>query len=275
MTSRHSNTENPDAEVAERLSWAVEIARSAGQETLRWFRDPNLAVEMKGDGSPVTVADRAAEQLLRDAIASRFPNDAVLGEEFGDSAGDSAYQWTLDPIDGTKTFVAGVPLYCTLVAVLRGGSSVAGVIYAPATDEMVYAAAGGPCWRQAGGGAAVESRVSPTTKLDEALFVTTSAQSFVEYRDPPAMDVFERLGDACRLTRTWGDAYGYLLVAAGRADVMIDPIVNLWDAAPLEPVIEAAGGRFTDWRGARGIHAGEAIATNGHLHDAVVELVNL
>src|SRR5882757_2957263 len=126
-------------EIAERLQFAVEIAREAGDGTLRYFRRLDLAVERKADQSPVTVADRSAEELLRQRIGDRFPNDAIIGEELGEKAGQSGFQWILDPIDGTKSFIHGVPLYTTLIAVLRDGEPVAGVIHAPAVGETVYA----------------------------------------------------------------------------------------------------------------------------------------
>jgi fructose-1,6-bisphosphatase/inositol monophosphatase family enzyme len=129
--------------IQQRLAWAIEIARQAGDVTLRHFRQPGLVVEYKGDASPVTVADRNAEELLRSRIAEKFPNDAILGEELGESKGASAFQWILDPIDGTKSFVHGVPLYTTLIGILANGQPTIGVIHAPATGETAYAAAGG------------------------------------------------------------------------------------------------------------------------------------
>ena len=266
--------DEPSAEIQERLQWAVSVARRGGEETIEWFCHPELSVDDKRDGSPVTVADRNAEQCMREEIAKRYPADAIVGEEFEDRAGTTPFRWTLDPIDGTKSFVAGVPLYTTLVGVLRDEDPVVGVIHAPATGEIVYAAAGGPCRYVFRDRPAINARVSSTASLTNALFVTTSVQSFDQFRIPPAGDAYVRMQAACRMTRTWGDAYGYLLVATGRADVMVDPIMNLWDTAPLLPIIHAAGGRFTDWQGQATIHSGEAVASNGQVHAEVLALLD-
>src|SRR5215213_9990543 len=140
------------SEIAERLQFAVEIAREAGDGTLKYFRRSDLAVERKADNSPVTVADRSAEELLRRRIGERFPQDAIIGEELGEQAGQSGFQWVLDPIDGTKSFIYGVPFYTTLVAVLENDGPQIGVIHAPALGETVYAANGGGCWYVCGAG---------------------------------------------------------------------------------------------------------------------------
>ena len=259
---------NPHAsEIAARLDLAVDAARAAGAETLRWFRTTDYAVERKGDGSPVTAADRAAETLLREQIAASFPDDAILGEEFGEKPGKSSFRWVLDPIDGTKSFITGVPLYTTLVAVLHDDEPVLGVIYSPATDELVYAPAGGETLYAQGRDQPTPTLVSQVERLADATFVTTELASF-----GPRRGAFEQLEGACRLTRTWGDAYGYLLVATGRADVMVDPIVNLWDAAALMPIIEGAGGHFSDWLGRPSVHTGDAIATNPRLAGLVLSI---
>jgi histidinol-phosphatase len=256
----------------DRLQLAVEAARAAGAETLKWFRQAELGLERKGDGSPVTAADRAAESLLRERIAGAFPHDSILGEEFGETIGSSPYRWVVDPIDGTKSFITGVPLYTTLVAVLEGERPLLGVILAPATGELVYAAAGGPTYYDPGTGQAVESRVSDVERLADATFLTTELNTFDRVGEKGARGVYEKLERACRLTRTWGDAYGYLLVATGRADVMVDPVVNLWDAAALQPVIEGAGGHYSDWQGRPSVHTGNAVATNPQLAGLVLSI---
>jgi histidinol-phosphatase len=263
-------TESRDP-LQERLDWAVEIAREAGRLTLEYFRRPNLQVDRKADDSPVTVADRQAEELLRRRIAERFADDGILGEELGLQAGGSGYQWVLDPIDGTKSFIHGVPLYTTLVAVLEGDAARVGVIHAPALGETVYAAAGHGCWYTSDGHPAVPPRranVSTVAYLREGLLLTSEIASFAGERQPDALDVQRQ----ARLARTWGDGYGYLMVATGRAEVMIDPVMNLWDAAPLQPVIEEAGGRFTDWQGRPTVHSGDAVATNGLVAGEVLAL---
>ncbi|HEX4415002.1 MAG TPA: histidinol-phosphatase [Lacipirellulaceae bacterium] len=260
-------------DIAERFFFAAEIAREAGDVTLRYFRQANLQVDRKADSSPVTIADRSAEELLRSRIESKFCQDGILGEEFGETDGNSSYQWILDPIDGTKSFIHGVPLYTTLIAVLRDGEPLIGVIHAPATDEMVHAAVDVGCWYQPKSNAkATPTRVSTVTRLSESLLLTTEVASFTTHREPDALETFIKLQRAARLARTWGDGYGYLMVATGRAEVMIDPVVNLWDAAPLQTIIEEAGGNFTDWNGKATIHAGEALATNGRVDDEVLAI---
>jgi histidinol phosphatase-like enzyme (inositol monophosphatase family) len=259
------------SEIAERLQFAVEIAREAGDGTLRYFRRSDLAVERKADQSPVTAADRAAEELLRKRIGERFPHDGIIGEEFGETVGQSGFQWILDPIDGTKSFIHGVPLYTTLVAVLENDEPRIGVIHAPAVGETAYAAIGAGCWYLAGANAKpVRARVSDVGTVRESLVLTTEIKCFVENRRSNALDLFLRLQEAARVSRTWGDGYGYLMVAIGRAEAMIDPIVNLWDAAALQPVIEEAGGHFSDWNGNATIRAGEAVATNARVRDEVL-----
>ena len=267
-----SPSADPDPQTQARLELAVSAARAAGAATLQWFRQSALDVERKGDGSPVTAADRAAESLLREQISAKFPDDAILGEEFGEKPGTSAYRWVLDPIDGTKSFISGVPLYTTLVAVLKDNQPLVGVIYSPATREIVYAAAGGQTWYENGDGRAIEARVSTTERLAEATFVTTELTTFDQVGDKGSRTVYNQLEKACRLSRTWGDAYGYLLVATGRADVMIDPVVNLWDAAALQPVIEGAGGHYSDWQGRPSVHTGNAVATNPQLAGLVLSI---
>lgn len=254
---------------ADRLALATEIAWKAGKQTLDLFQNSDLHVEKKSDRSPVTLADRNAETFLRGEIAAHFPDDAIVGEEFGISDGQSGYRWILDPIDGTKSFISGVPLYGTMVGVEHTGRSVIGVVYLPALDEGVYASKGEGAWHVQGSGAPVASHVSNTERLSECTFVTSEVSSFFERS---AGTVFEQLQDACYVTRTWGDCYGYLLVATGRVDLMIDPILNIWDAAAIQPILEEAGGRFTDWRGESRIDTGDAIGSNGRVHDLVLDI---
>jgi histidinol-phosphatase len=261
--------------VHDRLEWALQITREAGDLTLEYFRRHDLAVEFKADASPVTAADRAAEELLRKRIAERFPADSILGEEFGATVGSSGYEWVLDPIDGTKSFVHGVPLYTTLVAVLAEEQPKLGIIYAPACGEMVHAAAGGGCWysdTRKDDAAPTAAHVSGVRLLRESLLLTSEVASFTTGRKKDAISTYLNVQKAARLARTWGDGYGYLMVATGRAEVMIDPVMNLWDAAPLQTIIEEAGGQFTDWQGRATVHGGESIATNGLVADEVLAI---
>jgi fructose-1,6-bisphosphatase/inositol monophosphatase family enzyme len=181
----------------------------------------------------------------------------------------------LDPIDGTKSFVHGVPLYTTLVAVLNEDKPKVGIIYAPAVGEMVFAAEGSGCWHldtDRADAAPTPARVSSVRMMRESLLLTTEIASFTAGRKKDALPVYLELQRAARLARTWGDGYGYMLVATGRAEVMIDPVVNLWDAAPLQTIIQEAGGHFTDWKGNSTVHAGEALATNGLVSDEVIAI---
>lgn len=259
----------PATDIRPRLDLAVAVAREAGLLTLQYFRQADLRVDRKQDNSPVTVADRQAEQLLRRRIAEAFPDDAILGEEFPDQPGQSGYRWTLDPIDGTKSFIHGVPLYGTLVGVEYQGECVAGVIRIPALDECVYAALGQGAWYVAGNAPPQRTHVNQTPRLAESLFVTSEVATFDKIQ---RRDAYERLESACRLTRTWGDCYGYLMVATGRAELMIDPMMNLWDAGAVLPVLQEAGGTFTDWQGCATARGGQGIATNGRILDEVLAI---
>jgi len=258
-----------DAESLARLrDWAVSVAREAGEVTLRYFRG-EFDVELKADETPVTRADREAEQLVRARIAAAYPDDAILGEEYGAEAGTGERTWVIDPIDGTKSFVAGVPLYAVLIALVDGAYAgeeiptdrvLVGVIHVPPLDETVSAARGcGARWRD--GTASVSTRSS----LAQARVSTTD---FVDlYRREPA--VAQRILAFSEFGRTWGDAYGYLLTATGRLDAMVDPIVSPWDIAPLPVIMEEAGGAFTDLRG-RAVLGTSAIASNGLVDGAIL-----
>ena len=261
--------------VTSRLATCLAAVRQAAPLTLRWFRRPDLAVVEKADRSPVTEADRAAETLLRDTLLAAHPGDAFLGEETGVVAGGSGYEWIVDPIDGTKSFIRGVPLYAMLVGCRHEGRGVLGVIAIPALDECVYATSGGGAWHSAGGGPPARARVSGRRRLDESLLCTSDFASFGRRSDGVAGRLArQRAEDACQLTRTWGDGYGYLLVATGRAEAMVDPIMNAWDAAAVETVVVEAGGRFTDWQGRERIDSGEGVATNGLVHDELLGLLH-
>jgi histidinol phosphatase-like enzyme (inositol monophosphatase family) len=243
---------------------ALEVARLASLVALRYYKQ-DLIIEAKGDGSPVTLADRAAEQLAREWIHARFPADGVLGEEFGETPGASGRRWVLDPIDGTKSFVRGVPLWGTCVAVCEGNDVLAGAAAYAAVEEYIAAAPGEGCWHNG-----ARCRVSTTSKLSAATVLVTDARNFPA---PERRLAWERLSDQAAVSRGWGDCYGYLLVATGRADVMVDPVLNPWDAPPFLPIIEEAGGVFTSWRGQRDAFAGDAIATNGALADSARALL--
>jgi histidinol phosphatase-like enzyme (inositol monophosphatase family) len=249
-----------------RLFEAVEaVSRVTGDAALRHFGRP-IEVERKGDGSPVTVADRDAERAARRWIADRFPDDAVLGEEFGAGAGTSGRRWLVDPIDGTKSFLAGVPLWGSLIAVAEDDEVIAGAINCAAAGELVVAVRGIGAWSRG-----ARCWVSPVGSLSEATVLTTDDR-FPER--PARRAAWSKLGSEARIARTWGDCYGYLLVATGRAEVMIDDKMNDWDAACLAPIIEEAGGVLTDWRGRRTPFGGDTIATNAALAETVRRLLS-
>jgi histidinol-phosphatase len=258
------------ADLEIRLSLAVAAAREAGDLTLKYYRREDLNVETKKDNTPVTMADRQAELLLRERIAAAFPDDSIFGEEYPEQPGTSGFRWILDPIDGTKSFIHGVPLYGTLIGVEFEKRSVLGVIRIPAQDECVYAAKGQGAWHLLSDKPPKPAHVSTCKSMSEALFLNSEVRCF---DDTGRRAAYDRLQNAARLARTWGDCYGYMMVATGRADVMVDPIMALWDAAALQPILEEAGGVFTDWQGRPTIHSGEGIATNGLLLDEVLRLV--
>jgi histidinol-phosphatase len=252
-----------------RLDLALAIAREAGEITLRYFRRDNFRIERKADDSPVTVADREAEQHLRRRIAAAFPADGILGEEFGEQPGTSGYRWILDPIDGTKSFIYGVPLYGQLIGVERERRSVVGVINVPALEECVSAAVGQGAWYRRGIEPPRRAVVSNVPRLSESLLLTSELEG---YAAVGRWDLLTRLSAAAWITRTWGDCYGYLLVATGRAEAMVDPRMHVWDAAALQPILEEAGGTFTDWQGEPSIYTGNAVATNGKVAAEVLGL---
>jgi histidinol phosphatase-like enzyme (inositol monophosphatase family) len=216
------------------------------------------------------VADRSAEEFLRNSISSVFPEDGIVGEEFGAAPGTSPYRWILDPIDGTKAFIAGVPFFGTMVAVATQGRGVIGVIAFPALGVSIDATTGGGTWETTSSGQRRRCRVSSTKSLSDGLVVTTDWEGFAE-RNLERLPV--DLARAAWYMRTWGDCYGYYLVATGRALAMIDPRLNEWDAAALQPIMEESGGSFTDWQGRPRIDSGEGIGTNQHVLSEVLELI--
>jgi histidinol-phosphatase len=245
------------------LSDLLEIARRAAVvagEVIMPLYNSGTTVELKADRTPVTEADKNAELAIREFLARECPSHGVVGEEFPETIGDGRHRWILDPIDGTKSFIHHVPLFGTLVALERDGVPVAGVIACHAVGETVSAADGMGTWLNG-----ERCRVSTTATLADATFTMTSLTRMVQGR---AQGV-AKLAAACGLTRAWGDCYGYMMVATGRADIMVDPIVNLWDAAALYPVIREAGGGFSQWDGSPGV-GDSVVATNGLLHDAAI-----
>jgi histidinol-phosphatase len=279
-------------EVRQRLELGRTLAIEAARRTLRWFPGPvphalqdssddaarreDLTHDTKADGSPVTIADRDAETFLRESLERAYPKDAQLGEEFGALPGSSGFRWIIDPIDGTVSFVHGVPLYGTLLGLELDGATVAGVIVLPALDEVVWGGPGVGAWHEVGSVRVGDSvrvspaRVSATRRLRDATAAITSLDFCVKAGRP---ELLARLQAACHATRGWSDCYAAVLAATGRVDAVVEPVMKPWDVAAIAPIIEAAGGRCTDFDGVRSIESGNAAFSNGLVHDELLEVV--
>ncbi|HRK31901.1 MAG TPA: inositol monophosphatase family protein [Tepidisphaeraceae bacterium] len=251
-----------DPQTKHLLDIATEAAYVAGRHSLRYF-NTGVAVDTKSDDSPVTIADREGEQIVRSIIARHLPTHSIVGEEHGASAGDPDFKWFVDPIDGTKSFIHGIPLYSVLIGCEIRGRVDVGVIYMPAVDELVAAATGLGCsWNGR------RARVSTTDSLADAMLLCTDLK-MTRARN----DAYDQLESITKLQRCAYDAYGYALVATGRADIVIDPVMNVWDCGPLPVILREAGGRFSTWAGEETIHGGDAVATNGLLHASVLPIL--
>ena len=262
MTTHISDSKIHNAQAY--MDAVAEVARVAGDVAKRYF-GKNPETRTKADGSPVSVADVNAERAAREWIERRFPDDGILGEELPVARPDALRRWIIDPIDGTFTFLQSVPLWGTLVAVAEGETVIAGAAYFPALDEIIFAARGEGCWWN-------ESRahVSTVERLGDARLLTSDARFL---RDASRRERWTRLQNGVRAMRTWGDCYGYLLVATGRADIMVDDVMSDWDGAALLPIIGEAGGVYTDWRGRATAFGGDAIATNSNLASVTREIL--
>ena len=240
---------------------AVDILREAGELTLGYFRRADLEIDDKADGTPVTAADRGAERLIRERLAAVCPDDSVQGEEEATSTGTSGRTWTIDPIDGTKAFTHGVPLYSNLLALDDEHGPAIGVINIPALGETVWAGRGLGCFYNG-----ELTRVSERSEVRGSWMMTSGIGNWT-----PAL--LDAVHDAGVSVRTWGDGYGYVLVATGRADAMLDPQAAVWDVAPMPVILAEAGGRFTATDGRAGADHGSGLGTNGALHEALLEVV--
>jgi len=245
------------------LEFAVDTTVNAGKVTLEYFLK-DIKVDRKKDQTPVTIADRECEQYIRSRIERTYPDHGVLGEENGASTSDSPFRWVIDPIDGTQSFIRGVPLYTVLLALEYNGVPILGVIHNPPLQETVSAANGSGSFYNG-----VSCKVSSTSTLNEA-WVQVTDYADLDRRRPVFAKKLLKEAYSCR---TWGDAYGYLLVATGRVDVMIDPIMNYWDIAPLKPIITEAGGIFTDLNGEDNPTGTSSIACNSMLHKEIMNLL--
>ncbi len=250
----------------ELLDFAVETAHEAGKITLKYFR-AGVQAEFKTDDTPITIADHEAEKAIRARIEKKYPTHAICGEEFGDAGDEKAsHRWFIDPIDGTKVFMRGVPLYGVLIGLEIEGRVEVGAAYFPALDEMVYAATGTGCFWNGR-----PAQVSQTQTIDRA---------FVSFTDPGTFEEFDRGEEWARIQKAvyhrvgWSDAYGHALVAIGATDVMLDPIMNPWDCGPFPVILREAGGYFGDWCGNETIYASEALSTTRRLLPDVLRVLD-
>jgi histidinol phosphatase-like enzyme (inositol monophosphatase family) len=264
MPSRSATADYGDISLRILLDFALDAAWQAGKITLEYFQT-DTAVERKADASPVTLADRRAEEKLRACIQRHFPAHGILGEEFGEVQGRTPYRWIVDPLDSTRSFIRGVPLYGVLMGLEYEGRALLGVVHFPALGDTVYAAKGEGCYWNGR-----RTHVSAVNRLEEALVTATSVRSLHE---EGRGRVFEILQAQTHLQRTWGDCYGHMLVATGRAEIMLDPILNIWDCAAIQPILEEAGGTFTDWNGTPTHTGGNGFSTNGHLFQPVMDII--
>ncbi len=246
-------------------AFMIELAEKSGDFIRPLFASPGLEVEFKADESPVTAADKGAEKLIRSLIEKKFPTHGVIGEEFGNDRPEAEFVWVLDPIDGTKSFISGVPLFGTLIALMHNGQPVLGAIHQPILRQLML----GDNASATLNGRTV--RMRPTTRIEEATFLTSDPLNPAKYQNGTA---YEALTRRARLVRTWGDCYGYLLLAAGWADVMADPIMNPWDIQALIPIVRGAGGIITDWQGRDAVKAESIVAANATLHPQVIAALN-
>jgi histidinol phosphatase-like enzyme (inositol monophosphatase family) len=254
-----------DSSLAPMLDFALDAAWQAGRITLGYFQT-GVDVERKGDNSPVTIADKESEKKLRSLIQHAYPDFGIIGEEFGVQDGKQPLTWIIDPIDGTKSFIHGVPFYAVLLALVAGDETLVGVAHFPALNETVYAARGMGCF--------FNGRRAQVSKVNSLKDAALMASDIGHYEKWGKAEAFSRLVDATYIQRTWGDAYGYALVATGRAEIMLDAAMQVWDCGPFGAILPEAGGTFTDWKGKPTLHGGESIATNGLLFDDVMKLVN-
>lgn len=249
----------------ERMEFAKRIAKQAGDYTLTFFQHPGLKVYTKPDDSPVTDADRGTEEFLRKEIEAAYPDDGIVGEEYGVKESKSGTRWILDPIDGTKSFIRGVPLYGTMIGIEERGEPTMGVIRFPPLGLTLHAQRGGGCFLNE-----QRCRVSTTSRLRDASVMASAFDTIIrDWSERALLNVLTQT----RLQRTWGDCYGHLLVARGDADIALDSIMHVWDVAPLIPIIQEAGGSISDANGNTSVDMTNAISSNGVLHEQIVSLI--
>jgi histidinol-phosphatase len=248
-----------------RYEFAAEVARQAARVALGYF-DADLTVEWKHDHTPVTIADRETEEFLRSRILERFPGDGFLGEEFGDTPGSSGFRWVLDPIDGTRSFVRGIPIWATLIGLEYKGEQIAGIAEAPAIGQTYRALRGDGAFRNDR-----RIRVSEIARLSEAQIFYSSLSWFIK---AGRRDAFLNLVSQTDRQRGFGDFYGFVLVAQGAGELMVEYGVHAWDVAGLKVIVEEAGGRYSDWEGKPNTYRPDVMVSNGKLHDEALRILN-
>jgi len=258
------------SDVSSRLHFALQMAAAASELILKHYQVDGLLVESKSDDSPVTVADREAEKLIRKMLADSFPQDGILGEEFESVPARNGYRWIIDPIDGTKPFVHGVPLFGTLIGIESDARMVAGVCRFPALDEVVYAAEGQGCWWQIRDQAPRRTKVSGVCSIGEARMMFTEP---THWTTTGRFDSVVAVMNQVKVARGWGDCYGHAMVATGRAEIAIDPLMSPWDIAALIPILREAGGTCTDWKGVETVTGGDGVSVVPALRDPVLSVL--
>jgi histidinol-phosphatase len=246
------------------LAAAIEAAKAAGKIALKHFRTA-LTVETKADGTPVTEADRRCEEKIVETLARAFPEAGFLGEEMGEQAGRTPSRWIIDPIDGTKNFVRGIPFFATLIALEEAGEITAGVIHAPASGDLLYARKGQGAFADGR-----RARVSTVSALGEAMLIHGGLRDLMA---SPYWAPFLELAARTARQRGFGDALGHIQVIRGSAEVVLEPEVKAWDLAATKIIVEEAGGRFSDLKGSPSVYNGTALISNGRVHDAVLEIL--
>jgi len=243
---------------------ALAAARHAGQFALQYF-DQGIAVEWKADHSPVTMADRGAEDLIRKALLGKFTNDGFLGEESGDTPGSSGYRWIIDPIDGTRSFVRGIPIWACMIGLEYKGELIAGVVELPAMNQVFHALRGAGAFRDNR-----QIHVSNIATLDKAHVYYSSISWFMKAgRDQQFLELVK----LTERQRGFGDFYGFMMVAQGSGEIMVEHGVHAWDIAAIEPIIAEAGGKLTAWDGKFDINKPDVLATNGILHQRALQII--
>lgn len=253
-----------NAECRNRYEVALEAARQAGQFALQYF-DQGVDVEWKADQSPVTLADRGAEDMLRKTLLGRFPQDGFLGEEFGDTPGSSGFRWIIDPIDGTRSFVRGIPIWATMVGLEHKSDLVAGIVYLPAMKQMYRALRGDGAFR--------DDRQIHVSSVDSLARAHVYYSSISWFQKADREQQFLHLVRQTERQRGFGDFYGFLMVAQGSGEIMVEHGVHSWDLGALVPIIEEAGGKLTAWDGKLDIEKPDVLASNGLLHAQALAII--